>query len=159
LTVEKFVPHPFSATPGARLYRTGDLARYHADGRLEFVGRVDHQVKVRGFRIELGEIETALGQHPGVRERVVIVREDEPGDKRLVACGVGGRQARSISELRRFLQAKLPDYMVPSAFVMLEALPLSPNGKVNRRALPKPDQSRPELEGSFVAPRNPVEET
>jgi amino acid adenylation domain-containing protein len=160
LTAEKFIPHPFSAQPGARLYKTGDLARYLPDGNIEFLNRMDHQVKVRGFRIELGEIETVLGQYPALRETVVLAREDEPGDKRLVAYMVThDGQAPTVSELRRFLQQRLPDYMLPSAFMNLEALPLTPNGKIDRRALPAPELIRPRLEQAFVAPRTPAEET
>ena len=121
LTAEKFIPDPFSAVPGARMYKTGDLARYRPDGNIEFLGRADHQVKIRGFRIELGEIEAALGQHPAVREAVVLAREDAPGEKRLVAYVVAESTA---DELRRFLKDKLPEYMVPAVVVLLEALPV-----------------------------------
>jgi surfactin family lipopeptide synthetase A len=146
LTAERFAPNPFSATSGTRLYRTGDLVRWLQDGLLEYLGRVDEQVKVRGYRIELGEIEAVLGQHPAVRESVVVAREERPGDKRLVAYVVGQPEATaSISELRQFLAAKLPDYMVPAHFLFLEALPLTSNGKVDRRALPAPEPSRPAL--------------
>ncbi|MBW4457214.1 MAG: amino acid adenylation domain-containing protein [Nostoc indistinguendum CM1-VF10] len=159
LTAEKFIAHPFSNESGARLYKTGDLARYLPDGNIEFLGRIDHQVKIRGFRIELGEIEAVLSQYPGVRETVVVVREDEPGSKRLVAYVVlNPEQALTITDLRRFLEEKLPQYMVPTAFVMLEALPLTPSGKVNRRALPVPDKAQLQPEGIFVAPQTPVEE-
>jgi amino acid adenylation domain-containing protein len=177
LTAEKFIPNPFSEEPGARLYKTGDLACYLPDGNIEFLGRIDHQVKIRGFRIELGEIESVLGQHPGVREAVVLAREDdenpksktctEPGrsienlksDKRLVAYVVPRREpAPTINELRSFLKEKLPEYMVPSAFVFLDPLPLTPNGKIDRKRLPALDQNRPEPEESYVAPRTPVEE-
>ena len=145
LTAEKFIPDPFSDTPGARLYKTGDLARYRPDGNIEFLGRIDHQVKIRGFRIELGEIESTLAQHPGVREAVVVAREDDSGDKRLVAYLVGTPQTElEVGALRAFLKAKLPEYMVPAAFVMLDALPLTPNGKVDRKGLPAPE-GRPEL--------------
>jgi amino acid adenylation domain-containing protein len=158
-TAEKFVPDPYGGEPGARMYRTGDLARRRSSGDVEFLGRADHQVKVRGFRIELGEIEAALAQHPDVRERVVVAREDHPGERRLTAYLVPAvGQSPTTSELRRFLQGKLPDYMVPSAFVILDALPLNANGKVDRHALPAPGQARPELEGGFVPPRDPVEE-
>jgi amino acid adenylation domain-containing protein len=159
LTEQKFIPHPFNNEPGARFYKTGDLVRYQPDGNIEFLGRIDHQVKVRGNRIELGEIESVLGQHPNVREVVVTAREDVPGDKRLFAYIVSNQeQAITSKELRRFLKDKLPDYMMPSAFVLLDALPRTPNGKVDRRALPVPDKARPELEETFVAPRTPVEE-
>jgi amino acid adenylation domain-containing protein/non-ribosomal peptide synthase protein (TIGR01720 family) len=158
LTQQKFIPHPFSHEEGARLYKTGDLARYLSDGNIEYLGRIDHQVKLRGFRIELGEIEALLSQHPGVIQNTIIVREDIPGSQRLVAYTVPNPdQVPTISDLRRFLKEQLPEYMVPSAFVMLDTLPLTPNGKVDRRALPAPE-SRPELEVSFVAPRTPQEE-
>jgi amino acid adenylation domain-containing protein len=158
LTAERFIPHPFSDTTDARLYRTGDLTCYRSDGNIEFLGRIDHQVKIRGFRIELGEIETVLNQHPAMKEAVVIAREDTPGDKRLVAYIVPDSvHAATISELRSFLKEKLPDYMVPSAFVKLDVFPLTPNGKVDRRALPKPDETRSELDEGYVAPRNEIE--
>lgn len=158
-TAEKFIPNPFSEQPGARLYRTGDLARYLPDGNIEFLGRTDHQVKIRGFRIELGEIESVLSQHPLVREVVLQAREDDVGDKRLVAYVVlSEEQACSANELRSFLKQKLPEYMIPSAFVFLDTLPLTPNGKVDRKALPVPDSSRAGLEESYVPPRTVVEE-
>ena len=159
LTEQRFVPDPISGEPGERLYRTGDLCRWRQDGTLEYLGRIDSQVKIRGFRIELGEIESALGQHPSVREAVVVAREDSPGDKRLVAYLVAGEgPLPGMAELRRHLQATLPDYMLPAAFVELPVLPLLPNGKVNRRALPAPDGQRPEQGQAFVAPRTQVEE-
>ena len=159
LTAEKFISNPFSDEAGTHLYKTGDLARYLPDGNIEFLGRLDHQVKIRGFRIELGEIEAVLSQHLAVQETVVIVREDTPSDKRLVAYLVIKQEPfPTINELRSFLKEKLPDYMVPSAFMFLDALPLTPNGKVDRQALPAPDRVRPELESTFVAPRTPVEE-
>jgi acyl carrier protein len=141
------------------LYRTGDLGRYRGDGSIEFLGRIDHQVKVRGFRIELGEIETALGEHPIVREVVVLVREDAIEDKRIVAYVVLKQEcATPTEELRRVLKEKLPSFMIPSAFVVLDSLPLTPNGKIDRKALPAPDHERPDIEGAFVAPRTPIEE-
>ncbi|MGB9179573.1 MAG: amino acid adenylation domain-containing protein [Pyrinomonadaceae bacterium] len=159
VTAEKFIPDPFSDQPGARLYRTGDFARYLPDGNIEFLGRMDHQLKIRGFRIEPGEIEVVLGQYPGVQEAVVLAQEYAPGDKRLVAYVVSQEEpALTVSALRSYLKEKLPEYMVPSAFVMLDELPLTPNGKVERRALPIPDQTRPELEQAFVAPRTALEE-
>jgi non-ribosomal peptide synthase protein (TIGR01720 family) len=159
LTSEKFICNPFRNEPGARLYKTGDLARYLSDGNIEFLGRLDDQVKIRGFRIELGEIEALLGQHPAVQETVVMVREDVPGNKRLVAYVVINQAAApTIPKLRHFLKQQLPEYMVPSAFVLLDALPLTPNGKVDRRALPAPDTTRPELAGTYVTPRTSVEE-
>ncbi|HYG63434.1 MAG TPA: condensation domain-containing protein, partial [Thermoanaerobaculia bacterium] len=154
LTAGKFLPDPWSATPGARLYRTGDRARYRPDGNLEFLGRLDHQVKIRGFRIELGEIEAALATLPGVREAVVVVREDAPGDRRLVAYVTG--DAAAADDLRSSLQERLPEPMVPAAFVSLAALPLTPNGKVDRKALPAPEWQR--AEESHLAPRTPAEE-
>jgi aspartate racemase len=158
LTAEKFIPHPFGADPGARLYRTGDLVRYLADGNLEFLGRLDLQVKLRGFRIEPGEIEAVLARHPAVREAVVVMDEETSGDKRLVAYFVPRHEpGPSVSELRSLLQAWVPEYMVPAAFVPLEALPLMPSGKLNHRALPSPESVRPVLDNVFVAPRSPVE--
>ncbi len=159
LTAEKFIPHPFCDGSISRLYRTGDLACYLPDGNIEFLGRMDHQVKIRGFRIELGEIEAVLAGHPTVRETVAVAREDKPGDTRLVAYVIPhAEQEPTVSDLRSFLTQKLPEYMVPSAFVMLDALPLTPNGKVDRRALPEPDHTRPESDDSVVAPRTPGEE-
>lgn len=159
LTADKFIPDPFSAEPGARLYKTGDLACYWPDGAIEFLGRLDYQVKIRGFRIELGEIEAVLEQHPSVRASAVLAREDVPGDLRLVAYVVprAGPSA-PIQDIREFLRNRLPDYMVPSAFVTLEALPLTPNGKLDRRALPAPDDSGRERAKEFVAPQTPLEE-
>jgi amino acid adenylation domain-containing protein/non-ribosomal peptide synthase protein (TIGR01720 family) len=158
LTAEKFIPNPFSESPGSRLYKTGDLARYLPDGNIEFLGRVDHQVKVRGFRIEVGEIEEALRQHPGVQEAVVVAREDATGDGQLVAYFVPLEGASpSARKLRSFLAEKLPDYMVPSAYVKLEKLPLSPNGKVDRKALPSPKESRAASGREYVAPRDTLE--
>ncbi len=158
LTAEKFIPHPFSPEPGARLYRTGDLARYLPDGNLEFLGRNDAQVKVRGFRIELGEIEASLSQHPEVREAVVVAREDGTGDARLVAYVVAQKADVTGHEVRAHLKDRLPEYMVPSVFVMLNKLPLTANGKVDRRALPAPGSTRPDGEETYVAPRTEIQE-
>jgi len=156
LTAERFIPDPFAREPGARLYRTGDLARYLPDGNLEFLGRADHQVKIRGFRVELGEIEAVLGQYPGVREAVVVLRSDG-GDARLCGYLASTAAAIEISELRGFLRQRLPEYMVPSAFVVLDALPLTPNGKVDRRALPAPEAALMARESDFVPPANEAE--
>ena len=177
-TAERFIPDPFSGERGSRLYRTGDLARWLPDGTVEFLGRIDDQVKIRGFRVEPGEIAGALEQYPGLRRAVVVARQEPTGERRLVAyvvpgtAGVmaaasagGGRLTRpvddpavSVAELRGFLAAKLPEHMIPAAFVLLDELPLTANGKVDRRALPAPDQARPDLRERFVAPRNAVEE-
>jgi len=159
LTAEQFVPHPFSRMPGARLYKTGDLARFNASGEIEFAGRADQQVKVRGFRIELGEIETVLSQHPGVREAVVVAREQDSGGKRLIAYVVAREELPpTTSEMRDYLRRTLPEHMVPASFVVLEALPLTATGKVDRNALPEPEQVRPELAQVYVAPQTAVEE-
>jgi amino acid adenylation domain-containing protein len=158
LTAEKFIPHPFGQ-PGDRLYRTGDLARYMADGNIELIGRTDHQVKIRGHRIELGEIVSALKKAPGVEQAVVLAREDNPGNKRLVAYVVGdGSAKRPPDDLRNLLKQQLPEYMVPSAIIALDKLPLSPNGKVDRRALPSPEALREQLEKPLAAPRTELEE-
>jgi amino acid adenylation domain-containing protein len=164
LTAEKFIPHPFSSERGARLYRTGDLARYLPDGSLEFLGRIDHQVKIRGFRIELGEIEAVLGGHPQVREALVLALEDAretqsvelTANKRLVAYFAAEKDL-GVEELRSYVGAKLPHYMVPSAFVRLQALPLTANGKIDRATLPAPDGSRPDLAKVYVEPQTPTE--
>ncbi len=177
LTAEKFIVHGFDLTlqipslaaewdsdtgipflggeqKGERLYKTGDLARYLADGSVEFLGRIDNQVKIRGFRIELGEIERVLAQHPQVRETIVLARQDLTADRQLVAYIVADRQCCPIEQLRNFLQQRLPDYMLPSAFVFLESLPLTTNGKVDRQRLPAPSRERPQLEQAYVAPQN-----
>ena len=154
LTAEKFVADLFSKESGARLYRTGDLASYLADGTIKYLGRLDHQVKIRGFRIELGEIEAILRQLPEVHEVVVVARADTPGDKRLVAYIVAFQEKKpNSSSMRRALKELLPDYMLPAAFVFLNALPLTPNGKIDRRALPAPDTSKRTAEETYVAPR------
>ena len=158
LTAETFIPDPWSAEPGGRMYRTGDLARYRPDGVIEFLGRRDRQVKILGFRVEPGEIEAALAQHPAVKHALVMLREDRPGDRRLVAyvvCEAGG--AVSPAALRGFLRTTLPEYLVPAAFVAMEALPLTPSGKVDRRALPVADLSAAPPDGAFVAPRTEIE--
>ncbi len=158
LTAERWVPDPLSSAPGGRLYRTGDLARRLADGRLLFLGRIDHQVKVRGFRIELGEVEAALLSHAGVREAVAVARADAAGMARLVAYVVPEEgEAPSASELREHLRRRLPEPMVPSALVSLASLPLTPNGKVDRKALPEPE-GLGAADAGFVAPRTPAEE-
>ncbi|MFB1479128.1 non-ribosomal peptide synthase/polyketide synthase, partial [Corallococcus sp. RDP092CA] len=154
LTAERFIPNPFSQEPGARMYRTGDRVRWLATGELEYLGRIDFQVKVRGFRIELGEVESVLSSQAGVRESVVVVREDVPGDKRLVAYVAGA--SLDVAELRKGLKSRLPEYMVPSAFVVLDALPLNPNGKVDRKSLPVPEAQS--AQGQYVAPRTATEE-
>ncbi len=152
LTAERYVPDPFSAVPGERLYKTGDLIRWRPDGELEYLGRLDHQVKVRGFRVELGEIETALLAHPEIQDAAVLAL-GEGGDRRLVAYVVG-----NAPDLRGYLKEKLPEYMVPSAFVALDALPLTPNGKIDRRALAKVEPDRAAEAAGYVAPRTPTEE-
>jgi amino acid adenylation domain-containing protein len=157
LTQAVFLPDPRDG--GKRIYRTGDLGRMRPDGCLEHLGRKDFQVKIRGYRIEVAEIEMALLDLPEVEEAIVLAREDHPGDQRLVGYLVPRNQfALSVSKLRSFLKDRLPDYMVPSAFVMLNAMPLTPNGKVDRRSLPDPGMAKPELDTPFVAPRTPVEE-
>jgi amino acid adenylation domain-containing protein len=158
LTAERFIPDAFAQEPGARLYRTGDLARWTEDGNVEYVGRTDHQVKIRGFRVETGEVEAALARHPEVRQAVVVALEDAPGQRRLVAYVVAHEgESPGVSRLRAFVGEQLPDYMLPSAFVFMEALPLTPSGKVNRLALPRPPEERPALEAAYAPPSTPVE--
>jgi len=160
LTAKRFVPNPFSAAPGARLYRTGDYARFKADGSIEFVGRMDHQVKLRGHRIELTEIESALKQHAAVRDAVVMMRRSGHGNKHLTAYIISNSdlpESKMSGELKSLLKQSLPDYMVPSYFLFLEEFPLTRNGKIDRRALPLPPETRPELEEAHVAPRDELE--
>jgi len=176
LTAERFAPNPFVSLSdhhsSLRIYKTGDLARWLPDGSLEYLGRLDFQVKLRGFRIELGEIESALRQQPAVRDAIVLLEEIGPNDRRLIAyvapdlpeaaAAAEGPTQESvaqplIAELRRALKERLPDYMLPAAFVVLPALPLTPNGKVDRRALPAPAPERPHLEVNYVPPRSEIE--
>ncbi|WP_169809085.1 non-ribosomal peptide synthetase, partial [Microtetraspora fusca] len=158
LTAERFVPNPLARTPGERLYRTGDLVRRRSDGPIEFLGRSDHQVKIRGFRVELEEAEQVLRRHPAVRD-VVVTAPAHEGDRRLVAYVVPEGRWPGSSELLRHAREALPDYMVPALFVTLDALPVSPNGKVDRAALPEPEAVRPDLDGAYVPPRDPIEQT
>lgn len=160
LTADKFIRDPFGHAPGGRLYKTGDLARFRRDGAIEYLGRLDHQVKLRGFRIEIGEIESVLLTHAAVRAAVVVLREDR-GDRRLVAyLAVAGSEPQpTVSELRDFLGQQLPDYMIPSAFVMLDELPLNANGKIDRKALPAPEMGRGQASSNFVPPRDSYEQT
>jgi amino acid adenylation domain-containing protein len=162
LTAEKFIANPFSTDSASRLYKTGDLARLLTNGQVECLGRIDYQVKVRGFRIELGEIESVMAQYPIVKEAVAIAREDASGEKLLVGYFVADTNDlevanQSIRELRLFLKSRLPDYMVPTHFMVLDAMPLTPNGKVDRKALPKPDNYRSDLAANYVPPRNELE--
>ena len=159
LTAEKFVTDPFGSEPGARLFRTGDLGRYFPDGQIAFLGRIDEQIKIRGFRIEPAEIVKVLDEYPSVQASVVVTREVEPGDKRLVAYFVAASKAElTHTELRNFIAARLPEYMVPATFVKLEALPLSPSGKVDCATLPRPNAENTLHDSNFVAPRTPIEE-
>lgn len=158
LTAEKFIPDPFRGEPEARLYRTGDLCRYLPDGSIEYLGRIDHQVKIRGFRIELGEIENLLAQHPNIKEAVVMAREDTPGDKRLVAYIVPRISPPPTGhEMAVHIKRTLPEFMLPASFVVLAQLPLSPNGKADRKALPKPEAPRPRNPGAHVQPTTELE--
>ncbi|MGH7581318.1 MAG: non-ribosomal peptide synthetase, partial [Gemmatimonadales bacterium] len=162
LTADRFIPDPFGPALGGelggRLYRTGDRVRWRADGALEFLGRADNQVKLRGHRVEPGEIEVVLSQHPAVRAAAVIAREDVPGEKRLIGYVVPAGAAPATSELRRYLKERLPDFMVPAGIVMLDAFPISSNGKLDRRALPAPDDGASGSEEAYAPPRNPIEE-
>lgn len=160
LTAESFIPNPFGSAPGMRLYKTGDLTRYLPSGDIEFLGRIDYQVKIRGFRVELGEIETALERHPNVHESVVTTVEGPVGDKQLLGYVILRQESASTAEeLRSFLKERLPHFMVPKAIVPMKEWPLTPNGKINRQLLPKPDRSRPEFATGYVAPRNADEKT
>jgi non-ribosomal peptide synthetase component E (peptide arylation enzyme) len=158
LTAESFVPNPYPVSAGERMYRTGDLARWFEDGCVEFLGRGDHQVKLRGYRIELGEIEAVLGRHGDIAQAVVLLREDEPGEGQLVAyvVAVGGTQVEA-AHLRAYLKKAVPEYMIPSAYVILDQMPLNPSGKVDRRALPPPKRTRPEIE-TLTPPRSQTEQ-
>jgi acyl-CoA synthetase (AMP-forming)/AMP-acid ligase II len=157
LTADKFVPDPFSSEPGRRLYRTGDLARYRADGNIEFLGRIDQQVKIRGFRIELGEIETQLAEHPSVATVAAAVRE-EAGEKRIVAYVVPApNRSIAVAGLKSFLQQKLPDFMIPAQFVLLDQLPLSPNGKVDRKRLPDSLPEKRWETSASIPPQTPTQ--
>jgi acyl carrier protein len=158
LTADRFCPNPYGP-PGSRLYRTGDRARWRPDGVIEYLGRTDTQIKLRGYRIELGEIERVLGQQPGVREAVVLLRADDPDDPRLVGYVVPTGEPPSPATLRTVLQAQLPAYMVPQTWVVLETVPLTPNGKLDRGALPAPGGERPTLEVGYVPPRTAIETT
>ena len=158
LTAEKFIPHPWSSEPGARLYKTGDLARYLPDGQIAFMGRIDHQMKIRGYRIEPDEIMSVLNEQPAIRMSLVIAREDAPGDKRLVAYVVPVPGAHiSAGSLREMLAKRLPDYMVPATFVLLEALPVTPNGKVDRAALPAPGATNTLQDAVEAFPSTPIQ--
>ncbi|WP_223278137.1 non-ribosomal peptide synthetase [Nostoc sp. 'Peltigera membranacea cyanobiont' 232] len=157
LTAEKFIPNPFSEQPGSRLYKTGDLARYETDGNIEYIERVDYQVKLRGFRIELGEVEAALNQHPQVQETLVAIREDEPGNKQLVAYIVPYENAPNSITLRQFLKDKLPAYMVPDVFVIISILPLTPHGKIDRKALSVTTFNNLVNSGNCILPRTGLE--
>jgi hypothetical protein len=173
ITAEKFLPDPFSETPGSRMFKTSDLGRYLLDGRIDFLGRSDYQVKLRGYRIELGEIESLLRRHKAVQDAVVIEAESAPGEKQLVAYltrasqsatytdghdeSDSGHRAISTSEVRAYLHEHLPPYMAPSTFVWLEAMPLTRSGKIDRRALPEPGHARPELVEAYIAPQGALE--
>jgi hypothetical protein len=160
LTADRFRPNPFAKTAGALLYKTGDLAHYTQESHVYFVGRIDHQVKVRGYRIELTEVEAALKEHPAIQDTVVATYDDEAGGKRLAAYFISAREpAPTTTELREYLRGLLPDYMAPSAFVMLEDMPLTPSGKVDRARLPEPGRARPDLARQYVPPRTPIEES
>ena len=159
LTAQKFIPHPYSAIPGARLYRSGDMAKHRTDGTLSYIGRQDHQVKLRGFRIECGEIETTLISHPSIQEAIVLCRENKPGDKTLVSYVVPTENdPPSQVEISTWVKHALPDYMLPSIFIILKAFPLTPNGKIDRKALPAPDQTHRTGNATCVHPRTPFEE-
>lgn len=159
LTQEKFLPNPFKPeVEGARIYKTGDLACFLPDGQIKIQGRTDFQIKLHGHRIEIGEIEALLSKHPAIRETVIVLREDKPRDKRLVAYSVTEKEAPNVTELRDFLKEKLPEYMIPSIFMSLAALPKTPNGKINRQALPVPENIRPELSIEYISPKGELEQ-
>ena len=158
LTRQRFVPHPFSMQPGARLYKTGDIAAYTQDGQLKYLSRADHQVKIRGYRIELGEVETVISRHTAGSTVVVMARELAPGDTQLVAYVVGDKgHSFATDDLRNSLKEELPDYMIPSNFMALEKFPLNPSGKIDRNALPIPEQSHPDMSVAYATPQTPNE--
>lgn len=158
LTAEKFIPNPFSELPGDRLYKTGDLVRYHPNGNIEYRGRIDHQVKIRGYRIELGEIEAVLSQFPGVKQSVAVVKEFKPDDRRIIAYIQQDKESQHTSQkLREFLKTKLPEYMIPSTFILMDSLPMTPHGKLDRAALPDPEHYRLERDTEIIKPRSVVE--
>jgi acyl carrier protein len=153
------MPDSFSPTPGARLYKTGDLSRYLPDGNIEFLGRNDQQIKIRGYRVEPGEIEAEIARHEAVREAAVVVHDDSRGGKRLVGYVVTHAQSPLTgNELRAYLRDRLPEYMIPATFMTLDEMPLTTSGKVDRRALPAPQQSRPDLDKQYAAPQNEIEQ-
>ncbi|MFM6077686.1 MAG: AMP-binding enzyme, partial [Dolichospermum sp.] len=158
LTSAKFISHCFDDSPSVRLYKTGDLVRYLPDGYIEYLGRIDDQVKIRGFRIELGEIETVITAHSQITAAAVVVREDNPNIKQLVAYIVTNEPSLNRSDLQNFLKQKLPDYMIPTVFVFLDALPKTPNGKIDRKQLQQlPIPSTINKSETFIAPRTPTE--
>jgi len=158
LTNDKFIPNPFNEKPGSRLYRTGDMGRFSPDGNIEFLGRMDDQVKIRGYRIELGEIESVLKQHSGIKDAVVLARDDKSDESELVCYSVPmAEQAPTINEIKNYLRQKLPDYMVPSTIVLLDALPMTTSHKIDRTRLPDPEQKRSDLVGTYIAPQTPLE--
>jgi hypothetical protein len=157
LSAERFLPNPFSIKKGARMYRSGDLVKYLSTGDIEFIGRVDNQVKIRGFRIELGEIESVISNYPGIKESIVIVREDSPGKKQIVSYTVSKNETIDIGELKSFIRTKLPEYMVPVAYVLIDKLPLTPSKKIDYKSLPIPGIADTTIRSEFVEPRTETE--